>query len=446
MPRGLWLSLVVFSFMCLVYHCAGEGSSNTEEPQNTDDVSTDQINNTPSTQGGAGESTDYSTPNSGQGADLSQNQPEEAVAANDAGFNPDECAIYTAAAKQREVQVEKQVPVEITEERPVSIYVMLDQSFSMLAPDPEAFLLTLSGQEENFSKWVTASRSIGSFVNDSNSAGINVAIQFFPLIAGCDGSVYDAPIVPMGRLPGNAVAILDSLLVKGAMIEDTPIEPALLGATRYCKQFKNDPVANPDGEDCVVVFITDGMPSTCNTDADYIASIVGDAYQNDGISTFVIGMDGADFNILNLIAEQGQGPNDCHPDDPSFYFCNVSENMTLLQALEHVRSVVTRIETRIEYETVIETEALACEWEIPRPPKNEVLDKEKVNVEFSDGVQPAYQIPRAESRTACGDDVAWYYDETVTNIVACPQACATIQSAKLAAINIVLGCVSVILE
>lgn len=54
---------------------------------------------------------------------------------------------------------------------PVDVYVMLDISGSMVDPDP--------------SKWASVKSALGAFFSDPTSAGLNVAIQYFPLrVAG----------------------------------------------------------------------------------------------------------------------------------------------------------------------------------------------------------------------------------------------------------------------
>ncbi len=363
-----------------------------------------------------------------------------------------DCATFSAAARQHEIQVEREVEVEVKEPQPVSIYIMLDHSGSMWIPDPLSIIVDPAGFMYAF-KWIAAVDSITNFVNDPASANINVALQYFPMTGGtCAASPYDTPAVSMGRLPGHATAITDSLVLVLEGGEGTPIEPALRGGTEYCRQFQNDPAANPDGEDCVLVLITDGWPTECSQDPAQLAAIAGEAYDNDGIYTFAVGMAGADFIGLDQIAQRGQGGHDCNPNGP-FVACDVSSGMTLLEALELIRSYVVRIETHIEYETVIETEALECEWTIPDPPQGENLDLQKVNAEFSPtGAQADKDtIPMADDESACGSAVAWYYgydegERDPTRIVACPEACNTIQSAERGTIDIVIGCEVVRLE
>jgi hypothetical protein len=457
-----------FSLLVAVLVMSGCSAENSSSP-NAMNTPMGQSAGFSSQQAGSGGSQIVPVPISGQAGP----QPFEWDERESDENSPDSCATFSATAKRWEVQVPKEVPVEVPvevveevveevvtevkEALPISIYIMLDISLSMLIPD--ATLLPKS---------VTAVDAITTFVNDPNSAGISVAFGAFPYGSmGCDGAAYANPVVPMGVLPDNAGAIAAGVALALPLYNSTPTEPALIGATRYCAQYKRDPVANPDGNDCAVIFITDGLPADCNTNSTYLAGIARDAYNNHGVTTFAVGMFGADFFMLNELAEAGQGPHDCHPDDPNLYACAVDNpNMNLLQALELIRdyittyettyettyvtTYVTRTEIEIQYETVVETETLDCEWQIPPPPEGEVFDKNKANVELSMTGRPedGRIIPMAANEAACGNELAWYYDnpDNPTRIIACPQTCNVIKSAELGTIDIVLGCEVVLIE
>jgi hypothetical protein len=112
-------------------------------------------------------------------------------------------------------EVEVEVPYEVVEEHPTAIYVMLDRSGSMDSK--------IGGS--NQSLWQSAVASLTTFVNDSGSAGLQVALQYFPMdgvdygvpflpSAACTnaiGSPHNTPAVAMNLLPGNAGNIASSL-------------------------------------------------------------------------------------------------------------------------------------------------------------------------------------------------------------------------------------------
>jgi hypothetical protein len=304
-------------------------------------------------------------------------------------------------------------------------------------------------------KWDVAVNAIRWFVNDPGSANIDVALQYFPIAAGdcLTGAGYDTPAVPMGTLPDHATAIptaLNAHFPGSSGGRGTPIEGALRGVTKFCAAFKNDPVANPDGEECVAVLITDGQPTQCNVFHDDLVKIAADAYADHQVMTFAIGMAGADFILLDRIGQAGHG--DCTPDPADTTFsCNVSTGeTTFIDALNQIRNMVTKLITR--YETVIElqTVALECEWEIPEPPADEEFNRDKVNVEFTPtGLDADKQLfGRVDSAAACRDNLGWYYDDpdNPTRIIACEKTCETIQAADTGKINILLGCGTLIIE
>jgi hypothetical protein len=355
------------------------------------------------------------------------------------------CTAISSTAKRIEIQVPVERPVEVKTPVPLAIYIMLDQSLTMNdAPIP--YVTT--------SKWQTAVDAINAFVNDPSSADNDIAIGYFPLdILGattvdvCDPTPYATPNVPMGKLPGNASAIVDSLSVHGPAGVGTPISPALGGAVNFCAQHKTT-----SGENCVVVFITDGNPNQCDLDFNSIACAAKNAYQKPPkIVTFAIGMAGADFNLLDAIAKAGGAPK-CDPPNaaaPSLYYsCNVGTdagNITLLQALELVRDYSVTFTTTTVMEPGIEVQRLECEWNIPDPPKDETFDKDKVNVEFSTAgtFKDTQNFVHVDSQALCkGSNAAWYYDnkDKPTRIKACPNTCSVIKATDLGKINIVLGC------
>lgn len=214
--------------------------------------------------------------------------------------------------------------------------------------------------------------AINTFGTDPVSAELDVALQYFPLSNGeCYGVGYFSPEVPMGELPDNATNVSASLADHfpamvgggdgggGGRGAGMPLEGGLNGVTVFCAQYKQDTTLNPEGKNCVAVLVTDGLPNGCSEDPMVLTGIAADAYGNDDVMTFAIGMTGADFNLLDQIAQQGQG--DCTPDaaDPS-WACNVSAgSMTFLDALNLIRDTVTEVQTL----------ALECEWEIPINPK-----------------------------------------------------------------------------
>jgi hypothetical protein len=165
------------------------------------------------------------------------------------------------------------------------------------------------------------------------------------------------------------------------------------------------------------------------------------------VRTFAVGLQGADFALLDEIARMG-GAVDCDDADDTRFSCDVSGGPAeLADALTKIREVVTRVETRTETIQTIEETPLPCEWEIPEPPANESFDREKVNVRLTGSQLGESTLGLVDSSERCAA-MGWHYDdpEEPTRIVACAETCETIQSTAGARVDILLGCATVPLE
>jgi hypothetical protein len=335
-------------------------------------------------------------------------------------------------------------------QRPVAMYIMLDQSGSMAQ----------AGSTTSNTKWSVVVDGITTFVNDTRSAGLDVALGFFPPLFGssvaknanmCDGLNYQTPEVPMGTLPGNASAITSKLSNQAPTGLGTPTEGALRGAMTFCENYQQ---AHPD-EDCVVVFATDGQPSTCDTNLTDLAKIVSDANAQ-GVKTFAIGMASqnpadVDFNFLNSVAIAG-GTN-CNPGTTGKEACNVGGGSDMSTALNTIRQTVTKHETK----TLVKQSTLACEFKVP----NTNFDPQKVNISFQNSSGAKETILNVPTANDCGrtSSKGWYYeyggsDPTVpTKMLLCPSTCTDINGGAMdggflsvssagnaPAINVQIGC------
>jgi len=94
---------------------------------------------------------------------------------------------------------------------------------------------------------------------------------------------------------------------------------------------------------------------------------------------------------------------------------------------------------------VISSVPLPCNFTIPPPPGSEVLDTEKVNVEYIPPVGEEKVFPRVESLDSCGENLAWYYDNpnTPTEVLLCEKACKAV--AVGGTIDIAFGCDVIVL-
>ncbi|MBK8999151.1 MAG: VWA domain-containing protein [Myxococcales bacterium] len=279
---------------------------------------------------------------------------------------------------------------------PLDIYIMLDKSGSMLG-----------------TKWTSTVSAINSFVNDAQSAGIGVGLDFFPDNPECSIGTYSTPSVPIAILPGNATNISGALSSTGPS-GGTPTLPAMQGALSYAQTHA---IKNPDHV-VVIVLATDGQPNDCSSSVGGVSGIAQQGVNGSPkILTFVIGV-GSALSNLNQIAQAG-GTNSAFIVDTSG---NVGQQF--IDALNAIRGA-----------------ALACEYLIPKP-QTGTVDPTKVNVTFTpDGGQPE-TWPKYANEAACPPTGnGWYYDNDIspTKILLCPGTCSMVKNTK-GQVDVLFGC------
>lgn len=95
---------------------------------------------------------------------------------------------------------------------------------------------------------------------------------------------------------------------------------------------------------------------------------------------------------------------------------------------------------------VVTGSKVACEINVPLPPKGKALDPALVNVQYLPGgtATPA-DILRVADAASCSPKGGWYYDNPTTpaRILLCPASCALVQKDEAAKIEVKFGCASV---
>jgi hypothetical protein len=302
--------------------------------------------------------------------------------------------------------------------KPLAMYLLMDWSASMT---------------ETEDRWTPVSTAMQTFVADPASAGIKVALGYFPVSSvdidvKCDAAQYVTPSVPMGPLPDIVPAITSSFSTKTFILgempypEDrlsTPTAPAVTGTLEYLQGWI---ALNPDHVG-VLVLATDGEPALCPDDnsIDGVTSVIAAAAAaTPPIKTYVIGI--GDIGNLNEFAQAGDTGRDAFIVDST----GVNTQQEFLQTMEEIRGA-----------------ALPCEFEIPLPSSNDA-DYEKVNVDFQpDATAATVPLFRVDNEAACaGNPNAWYYDNPTapTAIVLCADSCNLVLSSDTSNVSISLGC------
>ena len=396
--------------------------------------STGGTNSSPGESGGRGGSGNKT----GRGATASQDPGSGGVVIGPIptqmppSLTPDSGCAKTSATAEQNV-----ITKTITTQDPVALFLVQDRSGSMRE----------TPQGATQAKWDQAVAAVNGFVSDPNSSNMDVALGFFPMPNGdCAGVNYSTPYVPLTRLPSAKMVqdVANALTTNApggggrggpAGSTMTPIEGALRGGENYCLMYQ---AQNP-AEKCVVVLITDGAPTSCDQSPATLSGIAADAHSR-GVLTFAIGMDGADFGLLDQIATSGGSSCGATPA------CNVNNGSTSFRAaLEKIRTTVTKTTTTVQ------NSKLACQYSIPAPMNGDKLDPKLVNVQITkDGAtQKLGQVPDATSCQQYGGK-GWYYDDNLTpkSVNFCPDTCHSLEApdAGLPAgttapkVDVVFGC------
>lgn len=296
---------------------------------------------------------------------------------------------------------------------PLDIYIMFDRSGSMAGP-----------------KWSQSTAALQGFFESPKNAGLGVALRFFPDSGsgqtGCDGnkcnvSACAEPLVPLGYLTELSAptdtheqALFDAFVGLDPA-GGTPLSVALEGAVVWAK----DTLSKNPGHKAVVILVTDGEPTDCNTKGSALVATAKDAFEGSGIVTFALGLEGASQSLLDEIAKAGG-------TDGGIIIGTDNAKEDLLKALDAIRD-----------------KQIACDYAIPESTTGEAVDLTQVNVIYYPGNGSSKQtFGQVPNQAACGDKVAWYYDDPVNpkKIQFCSAACALVTPDTKAAIQIVLGC------
>jgi hypothetical protein len=219
---------------------------------------------------------------------------------------------------------------EVSASPPLDLYIMFDQSGSMLKKD--------NGLTTRIDVVRTA---VGEFLRAPQSAGIGIGIGFFgyhPLICACTSCVpadYATPTVSVGLLPQNADPVIAALAAVQPTGE-TPTGPALRGACQYAGLRRQSEPARR----VAILLVTDGLPEAplsslkggCSpTLADAVTAaqqcLTGD------VRTYVLGV-GPALEELGQIAAAG--------GTTRAYLASTGEQMMVSAMLEAIRADGTR--------------------------------------------------------------------------------------------------------
>jgi len=290
---------------------------------------------------------------------------------------------------------------------PINMYIAVDRSGSMQGH-----------------KWNSAKSAFTSFFQDPAADSLKVALRFWPDntchgpgMCNVNGGCY-SPHVPLGSLADpNHESQLISAFNAHYPVGGTPMSAALQGATQWCM---DNQAQNHGSEVSVVVLLSDGQPTQCNTAPPAIVSIARDAYDQAEVRTFAVGLQGSNEKLMNSIAKAGL-------TDHGHFIGNGNTKDELLAALQDIQG------------------SLACAYAMPEADNpNDVIDPNQVNVTYTpSGAADAEVLAQVSSVSGCGFGAGgWYYDDPTDPqmIKLCPDTCDRVKDDEGGKMKIVVGC------
>ena len=297
-----------------------------------------------------------------------------------------------------------------SERVPLDLYLMADRSGSM--------------QNGNPTRWISQSSALKAFFFDARSAGLYMALRFFPLDDSyypqdpqCSGNAYKTPLVDWGLLPDHAPILAGAVDATRPNGNFTPTEEALRGVLAGALERK---LAHPDHA-VAVVLISDGVPccGDCMESSSGLGQIAAQYANGDPpIKTFTVYVAQEASDVMTAIAQSG---------GTGTAFNATTGQAAFLEALESIRGSL-----------------IGCEYKMPVAEAG-TIDRDRIGVHYTGAntTEPVV-VDRVMTQADCTAEDGWYYDdnEAPTRIILCPSTCARVQADEQANIDIYVGCES----
>ena len=298
-----------------------------------------------------------------------------------------------------------------------------------LVPVNMIIMFDRSGSMDQSNKWPNATAALTAFFEDPGTAGLRIALRFFPddtPTSGCNDDDCSIPacadpLVALGAVtaaPAPADGQEEALVsaVEGQSTgsgQGTPMYAALGGAEQWATAYAD---AHPTEKE-VVILVTDGEPNGCNEDIDDIAQLAADALADHNVATYAVGLEGSAEAQMNQIAEAGG-------TGQGIFIGSGDAQAELLAALK-----------------AIQGSQVSCVFAMPEGEPGAPVDPNKVNVNYTSGSSDTETIGQVSGASDCQNG-GWYYDDALnpSTITLCPSTCATVQADPGAKMEILLGC------
>jgi hypothetical protein len=280
--------------------------------------------------------------------------------------------------------------------RDVSLYMLLDQSSSML----------------DDGKWAQATAALSAFVRDPAVEGMGFGLQYFPLSSYCDSEQYAIPALPIRPLPDGA-ADVDTSLAAQQPDGDTPTLPALRGGIEHARAKQ---LAEPDRA-VAVALVTDGWPNACDSSAERLVSLAREGVSTDPpVLTYVIGFRTGRLSILDQIAAAG-GTGQA---------VVIGSDGAAQQLVDTLKQLRERLQE--------------CRYAVP-PVEAEPVGSDVTVAYLRDPDSEPQPLPFVTGLAACSGD-GFYVDDldAPTEVQLCPASCDRVQAERDSRVVVTVGC------
>jgi hypothetical protein len=299
-----------------------------------------------------------------------------------------------------------------------------------LTPVDMLIMFDRSGSMNQNNKWTQASSALTAFFQDAGTAGLRVALRFFPHdqpASGCNNNDCDENacaqvLVPLGALtadPAPADA-QEQALVSAVQSQapgnggGTPMYAALSGAEKWAAST----LAQNPGDKVVVILVTDGAPNGCDENIQHIAGLASTAFSSQGVLTYAVGLEGSNVSDMDAIAAAGGTTK-------GIFIGSGNAQQDLLNALKNIQG-----------------QTVSCNIPFPKSTNGQTEDPNKINVNYTPGGGGTTEtLGQVADASQCANG-GWYYDNpsAPTTITLCPSTCTAIQADKNAKIDVLIGC------
>ncbi len=264
------------------------------------------------------------------------------------------------------------------------------------------------------------------------SAQPRMGLRFFGELgyedpAECSPQTFFTPAVPIQSFETASPAITQAMnVMKPNLGGQTPWQPALWGVLQYAQDWQK----NHPERVTVVLFVTDGYPTICETDMNKILTTIGEFYWGLQGEYNALGKPGIRTYILGVGSEFGEAPRynlDLAASAGGTGEASIANNAAQVEALGQAMRNISN--SKVE-----------CDFAIPPPPDGQIMEKDKVQVIYKPFSGAPQEIGKASSAGGCSSaNGGWYFDNEAnpTRVILCECSCANLGAGR---INVQFGC------